>query len=216
MTLLCQTIIKPTAAFRLLKTHGKWTVAAVFLLLLQVLLILLPAVLNIKEVFPLPVLIVASTIAVFLICCKWFSAAEILNLFLLLVQQKRKSQTFKDALIVIIYSSAVQSFSTVISAVLGILLWLLGASNRFEFISFISIRDVLPWSSMPEMITLLLARVNIFSLWYLFVLTVGIITFFSLRVHTALCSSIVIWLFSVFAQITIQTVFKIAITNYYF
>ncbi|MEW6060449.1 MAG: hypothetical protein AB1600_00770 [Bacteroidota bacterium] len=46
--------------------------AAVFLLLLQVLLILLPAVLNIKEVFPLPVLIVASTIAVFLYAANGF------------------------------------------------------------------------------------------------------------------------------------------------
>ncbi|MBM4169236.1 MAG: hypothetical protein FJ215_08785 [Ignavibacteria bacterium] len=212
---LLKTIIRPTIAFRYLRLNPTWVKAAAFILSLHSLLVILPALSREDITPPLTVMSMAVLMVNLWMVFKWISAAAILSLFVILVKQSNEGLSmYKKGLSVVIHSSIVQSLGVVVSAFLGIAFWLLGISTTFGFASFPSASTILPFIPIGSVPFLMLTRVNVFSIWNLFALTIGIATLFSFNRRKAFLSAFIVWLFLLTAQIAVQEFLKISIIRF--
>jgi len=212
--LLLQTVASPIAVFRLLRLHPRWATAAILLSSLHALLTILPALFQRNAVVQVPVISSAVLLVVFWMFFKWISATMVLHFLILLKKSGENSKTFKKALTVVIHSSVVQTLSWVVAALLGVFLLVLGYSTRFGFVSFASLGIVCSSFPIPKLLSSYLMRIDIFSIWHLFLLTIGTRTVFSVSSRTAFLLASIVWLFLSTAQIAMQEYLKFATAAY--
>ncbi len=204
MVLCFRVLWKPTSTFRLLRTRSSWAPAATCLVTVQIFLIALPALFT-QTPISVSVVVTAGMIVLLWMYVKWILSAVLLHSFVLFLGVNSTSRGFQDALVVNVYSSAVYIFASCISGVVGALRWVVGLTDRFQFVSFVSVRSVLEEVLMTEIVSALLSQVNFFSIWYLSVLTIAVTTVYSLKVRTAILFSGFIWIFVLMIHATTRS-----------
>lgn len=190
-----------------------WVAAATLLALLHVIIALLPALFD-KRYIPFPVVAAVGIIVLLWMFLKWILSAGILCSFCFSLCGDSLSRSFRDALIVVVYSSTVNSLALSLSAGFGMVQWITGKTDRFQFVSFLSAKTACQSLPMGETLSSILGQVNIFAGWYLLVLTIGIMTVYSLKVRTAFLFGFTIWFFWMVIQSGIQDLLKLLIASF--
>jgi hypothetical protein len=214
MVLLFGALMRPTLTFRLLRTRSSWAGAAAVLAIVQIVLVLLPAFLGEARI-PVPVVIAVGVTVLFWVFLKWILSAGVLHWFSLLIGADSPLRTFHDALVVIVYSSAIYSLELIVSAVLGVLRWVIGWADRFQFTPILSARTAFEMFPVEETFSLL-GQVNIFSAWYLVVLTIAIARVYFFKVRTAVLLASSVWFFLLIVQTATRELLKASIVGYSF
>lgn len=214
VVLLFGALMSPASTFRLLRTRSSWVGAATVLAIVQIVLVLLPAFLG-EAPIPVPVVGAVGVIVLLWVFLKWILSAGVLHSLSLLIGTDSPPRSFHDALVVIVYSSAIYSLASIVSAVLGVLRWVIGWTDRFQFTSILSARTAFEVFPVTETLSLL-AQVNIFSVWYLVVLTIAIARVYFFKVRTAFLLASSVWFFLLIIQTATRELLKASIVGHSF
>lgn len=203
-------VYQPTTFFHKLKERPQWLFAFLAINLLQIIFTIFPALFKSEGLsIASPLFWLRYSPAVFIPISNlvaWIFSASIVY-FLIVIFGKNLTQfRFKNIFAVIVYSNVVILFASIASLIVGLAQWLLGVAPTFSEARLVGLDTLLKGLSLPAMAVQFAEKINIFTVWYLGLLTIGV----SLTTGiTRLMSGffvVSVWLFGMGLQLSLRTI----------
>ncbi|GEM_PF-2849140 len=209
---LFRMIYSPTRAFLDLLERPQWFVAFLVISLAQSIPMLVPLFRHGIRSFSYdnptlwlqlsPALLIPVSTLI-----SWTIVAFSLHQLVILTCPEVASLRFKNVFSIVAHSNIVLLLSSVLSLLLGFLLWLSNAAPTIHAIPLVGVDKLLQNFSLDPLLLSLFQKINIFTVWYLGLLIIGLSIHAGIPKTKSAALTIVVWLFWRIIQIGYRSIF---------
>lgn len=136
----------------------------------------------------------------------WSLSASIVYFLIVIFGKDLTQFRFKNIFAVIVYSNVVILFASIASLVVGLAQWSLGVAPIFSEAPLVGLDALLKSFPLPAIVVQFAEKINIFTVWYLGLLTIGVSITTGLTKLVSGLLVVPVWLFGIGLQLALRTI----------
>jgi len=204
-------IFSPREYFYSLKANPRWGHNCILITLLQIIFTAIQIILSFPSVraFNEREVLLDSAALIMLISLRnvltWFFASLVLFNFVK-IAGATKNFSLNHSIAVIVSSHVVQCLALAFSILIGYARVVLSRSDFFDPADTFSLSTVLFFDS-PDYVRYVLSKVDIFTIWYIVLVSKGVFTLSSIGIARSYCMTAIVFLFGVSLRLMLLNIF---------